>query len=731
MMLKVADGYLDFAGEIEIERKAKLFEDISTADGDVSFAFDLDRTANNLLLLGIPLPDTSTKQVYQKIECDILDDEGISIYSGYLSIERMDKYVISVAFFAGNSNWFGMLSGPLSDIDFSEYDQEQNLSNIIASHSNDSGLVFPVMDHSQLERRGYRHMKIEDFVPGLYVKSVFKKIFQHHSIKIQGELLDDPTYNASLTLKNGKSQEDIDASSIYVGRTTTVSRPGENVNYKVIFDEDTLYPFSQGSLNIYDPVTGIVTMPYKMRFDIEVILQPEIVHASYNNRIWLYINGVFTFVDIGLASGTGGLYNSGTAGSEELFKLTREITLDAGDTLEVYTSWQQSTGSTQNDVLSGSMRITPKYIYSVFGNAIVPKWTQAEYVSNIMRMFNVITSYDNKTATLTLNLFDRLAFKTPIDVSDSIDNPVIDYKEFISAYGKRSLFSYNDVDFEDLRKYNVMNSFKYSEGVVNVDNDFIEDEADVIQSDFSNPLDYLNNIFGFSMTKTNLLTLEEGQAYDITSVTDSSGIARFNLAENEIMDGDLVRITDSDNPNYNGDWIVEDKGTGYLELDGITFDTDATATIRKLDYNYNDTDTVFIVWNTGFYFVSEYSQFANFELEFTTRVTASFGFFSLLNTDNQCNIDFKQSLSFGAISNSLFYQRTLLDTYWRLFARIVNDPVKLIVDAHMSKVLFDSIDFLRPVTVRHEETTNQYYVNLISGYKGSHLPAVVELIKLG
>lgn len=733
MMIRTQSGYLDFNGEIEIERKIKVFDDISTSDGDVSFGFELQRTSNNMSLLGLSIPDSSSKRAYERIYCDILTEDGISVYSGYLAIEQLNRDTISVAFYSGNSNWFGLLSGKLQDIDWSQYDQELNASNIVLSHSATEGLVFPILDNSELQRRGYRHMKVEDFVAGIYIKTVFKAIFQFHSIKITGDLLEDPVYNSALILKNSKSQDDLDAASFLASKTTTTARPIENTDYKVTFDTISVYPALSGSLNIMNIATSTVTMPFKMTFDIEIILKPSIVDASYSNRIWLYINGVYTFQDIGLASGTGGLTNSANNGADELFTLKRRLTLDAGDTLEVYSSWQQSGGSTQNDVLSGTMEIKPVFIYSVFGGAILPDWSQADYVSNIMRLLNVVTSYDNKTSILTLNLFDKIKSKPQVDLSAYVEDnkTTVDYKEFISSYGKRSLFSYNDVNFEDLRKYNVQNVFKYGTGLIEVDNDFIADEADVIELDFSNPIDYLNPIFGMSMTKTNILTLNTDQQYDIATVTDNGGQARFNLPENNILVGDLVRISESDNPNYNGDWYVTGKATGYLDLYGIPFDTDATAKIAKLNYDYNDSDSVFLVWNIPFYNISDMSQFPDYRLETLNRTTfAAYGYFSLLNTGSQANVDFKQSLSFGDINDLAFYQFTILDIYWPTFRRILNDPVKLICEMYLPQVIFDSLDLMHPVALKSETSSNMYYINKISGYKNSAVPCVVELIKL-
>ena len=51
MMLKAFGEFLDFDDEIEVEKQIKLFEDISTTDGDYSYQFTLTKTLNNTRIL--------------------------------------------------------------------------------------------------------------------------------------------------------------------------------------------------------------------------------------------------------------------------------------------------------------------------------------------------------------------------------------------------------------------------------------------------------------------------------------------------------------------------------------------------------------------------------------------------------------------------------------------------------------------------------------------------------
>jgi len=571
-------------------------------------------------------------------------------------------------------------------VDFSDLDVDQTLSNLLVYATAEQGIVFPVVDNGALISRGYRHMKLEDFVAGIYVKTVFKRIFQHHSIKIQGDLLNDVAYNSMITIRNGKSQEQLDANGTYAQKSTTSTRVTENVQYKMTFQNDSTYPYYDGANNNFSTSTSTYTAPVKMKIQIHVEFVPSVVDATYNNRIYLYINGVYTFVDIGLDA--GGLYNSATAGDISPMVLDRIIDLEANDTLEIYSEWQQSGGSTQNDVLSGSVKITPIYIYKAFGNSVVPNWSQQQYVSNVLRIFNVLTSYNQATKTLTFNLFDKIKSKDTLDLSPYVSTVDVDYTEFISSYGKRNLLSYKEVDFSEPRDYNIQNFFRYGQGSIQANNDFLSDSEQIVDSDFSHPQSYINPVFDMSMERLNLISVETGDSTEVTSVVTGTW-ARFNLTDDRFLDGDIVRITDSTNPTYNGDWIIETKATGYVELYGCLFDTDATATMTKLTIKYNESDDVYLLWHIPFYQVTKFSGYSNIRWENSNRTEVPLAYFNLLQTGRTINDDFKQSLSFGAIENPLFYQRTMIETYWQMFQRILNDPVKLFA---LVKLLIVSVD---------------------------------------
>lgn len=713
MMLKVNDGYLDFTELVEVEKQIKLFEDISTTDGDFSYAFDLPKTINNINLLGNPYPDNIDKPVYQRIPAILMTEGGEETFKGYIRVERLTN-VIKCSFFAGNNNWFGLLSESLRAIDWSEYDIDLTESNIANAIFNTSGVVFPLVDNGMLFTRGTPLLKIEDLVAGIHVKDVFRKVFTSHGIKIQGELLEDSNFQTAVTLSNPRNEDLIYQKSAFIGKSTTQTIVFDGTTtVQITWDDETTPPFFNGGN--FNLATESYTADLRMVVRVEVFLscqQDTGDPVRFDTEI--NVNGsVFESITT---------INPPT----ELFtvNLSARVPVIAGDVIDISVTPSIFEVDTVH-ILEATFKITPVFVYRAVGSSVVPDWTQQQYVSNVIRNFGVLPYYDQASKTLTLNLFKNIKAKTPIDISEHISGTEVDYSEFISGYGKQSLFSYQETTDENIKT----NFIGYSKGVIDVDNEFLDDSVDVLESDFAQPIGYLSNVFDMSMEKLDFIQVEEDIEVEITGVTEVSERARFAVAEDEFLLSDLVRVHDSTNRNYNGDYMVSSTGAGYIELSGVAFATDARAKVTRLVFQYSSSDNVFLLHHVPLYTVNKFSGLIEVKLENSGYETFTLGFFNLLLTGRQVNKDFIYSLSFSG-SGPLHYQQTLIEQYFRLFARVLNDPVKLYCTCTLPYYLFSQMDFLSPVVIRTEESQNMYYINRITGYKESYLEATVEIIKL-
>lgn len=605
-----------------------------------------------------------------------------------------------------------MLTGNMTDLRLSQYDVDQTEFTIRDSWDNTSGIVWPILDAGGLSTRSNPDFKTEDFIPAFYAKTLMFEVFQQSGIKIAGELLKDWRYNNMLIAANGRSQQQVDDRTSFIGKNIPQSIPtGGDVTdaVKVTFDDES-NPFFDGDTDNYDlalsqyvaDVRMVVTVDYLLRYTTNVIAV-----------VYIFVNGVERTFDF-------------RAVSSGIMSKSYKVRLNAGDILEIYSRIGLSTSGSLE---SGTLMITPTYLYSAFGSASVPKWTKQQFVSQVLAPFNIIPAFDPFTKTLTLNLFDKVKEKEPIDISELIEEPEVDFTEFISDYAKNNNFKYQETDIDNLNQYNISTFLKYGSGVIQANNDFVEESKTVLESDFASPISYINGVFDMSMERIQFIEFDSEQA-DITSVsTPGFDLARFNVSSDIFEVNDLVRISDSTNESYNGEWIVQGIGAGFVQLVGPTFDTNATGKIERLLHKFSDEENVYIFLNIPDYSTGNVSG-VPFTLNQNSVFTAAFAYFNLLNTGKQINTDYKQGLSFGPIVNPLFYQRTMIEDYWNTFGRILNDPVKLRANAYLPWIIHNQIDFLRPIMIKTLETTNLYYCNRERGYQNSYTPCELELIKL-
>lgn len=732
MMIKIANEVLDFDGSIEVDKQIKLIEEIATSDGDFSYDFEIPKTLHNTRLLGNPQPDNVSKRVYQRVDARLLNDSGAILYNGFIRIERISD-VYHCSFFSGNNNWFSLLTGTLTDLDLSTYDIEITEANIQASKGNTDGVTFPLIDNGTLLGRSYRHLKVEDFLPGIYVKTIFYKIFSQLGIKLQGELFNDWIFNNAIIL-SGPNKDEIKRRTTYAGKLDSqpITVIGEDPPQilKVEWDTVTQYPYFDGTQGNFDIALDRYTADVKMSVEVDVSIE----HQSYAvTELWIYKNGViYTMIAKTYPETLNWISTQGKT----------RIDLVAGDYIEVYVNVSLPVPVTVDmPITGGYFKITPVFIYQFTAAGFLPSWTKQQFVSNILRIFNCLPSYNKNSGTLTVNLFEKIKYKEAIDLSEYITGVETDYADFISNYGQKSLLSYNEVQYPELANYDIKSFYRYGQGVINVNNDFLEETTDIIESDFSHPMAYINSTFGNSMERVNLLELDEGDSFEFENVLEGTdGLARFYLVDGAVptetlKEGDLIRIDEQLIRTYNGDWIIYDIGivddyVDWIELRGLSYSSDIAGSVQKLDHVYTMNDEVFILINVPNAYVADISPFEFYYLGDTAYNNFAFAYFDLLDTFEPINDNFLYSLSFGGNNDDRQYQVTMTERYFSLLRRVLNDPVNLRVTAQLPIQVYNAIDFLQPVTIKTLETTNRYYVNKISGYKESYLDCEIELIKL-
>jgi hypothetical protein len=712
MILKVNNEFLEFNGEIEIERKTKLFEDISLNSGDFSYEFEIPNTSTNRRILGIEDVNIVDKLVYLDTSTELISDNGQIIYYGFLKIGSISEN-INASFFSGNSNWISKLPVDLRDVNLTKYDRsfEDTLAPPLLRDAND-GVVFPLFDAGLLSLRNSAVLNFDDFVPWIYVKTVVQQIFTQSGIKITGEILKDPIYDKLIISKGSNEwyQSFINDRSAFVSKTSNQTLSSGDT---VILDKET-FPNYKG-LN-FDTGT------YLYSADVDMTLKVVLNYTITSGTGELSLRGTPTSI-IPAASSFIRDANNYTVTWDE-------IKIKAGQTIDV----AAQTGLSFTITTKTSVNITPIKFVKSYANSILPDWTTGQFLDEVFKLFNVVIDYDEVSNSLEVNLFKNIKDKAPQDLSNYISSITrTDYFEFIDSYGKINNFQYQSLDTDEAKDYERRNGVPFGSGQIELDNSYIQESVDVVDSAFTPLINVNNEILNASLAKAEFIQASEDETISVTSVTDVSGKARFDCASAHLLKiGTLVRLKDF--TSYSGDGIVESTPTSTtFILVNINFVANETGNLIKLLVGFQDSDIhlglflqKYATSNLGI--VSGYKIHNGQNAQTYTR--AHYVWFSKPGVGSPVD-DVNGDLSFGRVNLSNYNSKTnMINSYFSEFRNVLNDPIKIFCEMYLPETVFRNLTFSRPVRVSSIDANSLFYLNRISGYKGSHLPCEVELIKL-
>ena len=717
MMLKANGEYLDFSGDIEIERQSKLFEAFSETLGDFAYAFDLDDTATNRRILKLDSLNRTDKIIYQSIDAEIQNDSGVGIYYGLLRVERYTN-VITCGFFSGNNNWITQLTGNLLDINWDDLDVEKTSTAVTDTwNASQDGVIFPLVDKGGLEDRLGQalandtrnlNLNVFDFHPFYFVNKILTKVIQNAGLKISGELLEDPIYkNLIITSNRGDTRsERIDSRTSEVGRNTSQSLPTSRTKLQLTSAD----PFSDGELELWNNTL--------FRYVADVAMTIKIVNDLNTSVDQVYLYEIEV---------NGSVERSWEFANENTYTTT--LDLSAGDYVDFYVT---SMTSTANLLSGSSITIYPLLFEYFYASDYIPSMDKATFVKNVFNLFNVVVNYNPFTKTLDTRLFKNIKNQPEIDISEHVSSIEVDYYEFIESFAKINNFKYTVPEITEIEDYNKANPKEYGAGTIELQNKYLQETADVLELEFAPPFTYYNNNFRANLAKINYANYSRinDTEFDISSVSNSGGIARFNVTGAMplgILVGRIVEIFNSSNSAYEGTGILSVVTGTYFELVNVAFINTATANFNLVTSDPIESDTP-IIMVSSFLNVNEFSGFDTIYVGSNPFTEVPYGWFDKpstgLVTDNMVN-----SLSFDPVNQLNSYQTGLIDNYYGDFKRILNDPVKIYATCNLPEKVFKQITFTELIRLRFRDFDCQFYGNKISGFKNSFTPCIFELIK--
>jgi hypothetical protein len=726
MMIRVNGEFLEFDDDIEIERQVKLFEEINVNRGDFSYEFEIPITSNNHRILGIEDITETNKKLYSGIVAEIFSLDRELIYKGFLKVE-LNGDIISCSFFSGNSDWIQLISGKLKELNLNRYNKTINKSNITDIVTD--GVIWPLMDTGIMSSRNGNVFSVDDFVPFIFVKTVIKEILQPLGIKLIGDILTDSLYNKLLvsTGRNEWFQDFVNARSCYVKLDSQVF----NTSFSTIVWTNESYPRFDGLQNNYNESTGIYTADVKMTVAIELYV-PSAKGVILFGNIRLFVNGVNVSTYPTSLNG----YNwekTSTSHEDGDFRFITlkliDLTLNSGD----YIYFQQNASSSVT-VTNGWMKLKPTAFGDVYASSLLPDMEKIDFISSALSFFNPIVQYNSLNNTLSINLFKNIRHKKPIDFSNFVDKVEVRYFDLVDNYAKSNKFKWGESYIDEISDYNRRNIITYGSGEVNINNSFLQKEKYIIDSDFSISFD--RNIPGIGniiCAYHPIIEANVGSDITISSVSNSGGYALFNTSgAHNLKIGNVARLKNLN--DYSNDGVIRSvpSATSFT-MEGVPFIANNSGLVNKLMLSTIDINDILLL--TVYDSIENWSDSQDVyivdDVGSTNYTSMNIGWFTKVVFGGKGSDYIKDSLSFGDI-NQIGRDKVinLLDRYFGDFKNVLSDPVVCLCVMYIPESIFKKIDYSVPITLAHKNANSVFYINRITGYKGSHLPCEVELIKL-
>jgi len=730
-MIKIGDEYLEFDEPVDVVRKVKLFEAIGEIQGDFSYQSGMPDTTHNRRLLKLYSISQGDKIIYSKIPSIIEGEDGVPMHVGYIFVESIKKGTIYFSFFSGNSNWYELLNTPIRKLDWSAYDELITSEHITEHFDSTEGLIYPIINNGALGKRKFTSLVEDDFRPFLYVHTIFKDMFDQKGFKLTGSILRDDVFNHLITAHAEDSLSDTDSEQF---RSVVFKNAGDvygDNTAEVLTFDDTSQAGPYWASNSY-------TAPVRMNVNAKLTFKYQLFGGECTFNINLRRNG-FTVAKF------PAYYNNAQWGGNPFGikdgTLEFVLTLEAGDIMDYEVTVDATLGSATIYNNSTTLIIRAVKVFKVYTFSLLPDKTCSEFMVSILAMLNALVTYDEFSRTINIDLFKDIHSVDPLDISEHIDEDTIEEVYTSLGLGNRNTFVFSgtnnastitlsvdsdEEEKEDIEQYNNSNTLGYGDGEIDADKPIFKD-VEILSVPFAPVPEDTGNPFNVSLAKTGFVQIELiGDEIDITSVSNDSGTARFNINNTDgvVQENFLVRISKSTIPNYNGDWVVQSHTTTYFTVRGVDFIAGTAGKVQVIRINTKKSDQM-VLFAVPSVSIDKFTRSTSWYLINTEMTQGATAYFNMPHQG--LDIDrYKFAVSFGNINLPDHRQISLLDRYWVDLKNVAFDPIIIRLNAYLPLSEYRKIDFKRFVYIKTSKFTGIFYCNKITGYNYS----ILELIKV-
>ena len=528
----------------------------SGASGFLTNSFKVPKTKeNNITLNNLTNLNSDSNAPYEINTAKIVQN-GIEIVTdGFAIITNTDDNY-NIAIYSGNVSFFDLIKGKnVSELDWTAYDHAYNITNILASYSNTIGYIYPIIDFGKgVELLDNSTLQNADaFLPTIFGSTLLEKIITTAGFSLTGTFKNSAYYDnlISTPTKWGFTKEEMDLINGEAGGATVpltnvvieslVTDPSTFETIEVLMDHTyfTNAQFSSGGSPPIPSFTPSEMIYGKLTFWLKIHLEHDSTMECYVKTI-IYEDGVAIKSSIFHTFGPYSVNWNYSITTDKMilkptsvytcrlyFEIYRHATIDASLDYQLHAS-------------SFSLLMFEDFPYgkTLSFNKLF-NITQDKIISDILKIFNLVSQTNNTTKEISFNFFDDLIENKKVakDWSSKIDTTKkISVKYKSDTFGQTNNYTYAVDELVDYTEAN---------GVINISDVNLPAVKDIVTlnaaavlkskrvGDKDTPLIPFQESIGdaFNAVKQRFLLLDK-QSFDWalqTTVNSDTGTATTNI----------------------------------------------------------------------------------------------------------------------------------------------------------------------------------------------------------
>jgi len=730
---------IETSGEIAMTKQSVSFFN-SNIKGDVSTTFQIDNNSVNRKTLGYKGPQmlnqvAYTKQAFSRVR------NGNILDRGYIVIQSDNGPTLSCFYVSGNSNWFQLLNGLITELDYSgvtngkDYTQAFTYTNVIALASSTDGITFPMVDwcfnlNQNIDHYIYLRQNssfagtlaavfdtevdwkknLFTLYPCFFLHSLVTEIISQNGLKINGSVLDDKLYKTLVvTPENGNMKRD---------------------PFKKVVTRGTSQTFTTG-------VTAKYTSLVKYS-DPDGIFSSSRFTVDRKAAIFFNIKKVAESASLVF---TGILYKNGIASSNISFEtrdvgetwVTPLIIPVIGDYYEFYFS--QVSGSDKsltiditmefNEIINVNDYVDPSHF--------LPALKSIDVIKFVINFFGCSVYFNDVSKTLSLNIIEKIKQE---DAEDWSRYFVANKSKYTIDQAANNYLKWdkNETD-SDVIKYNDKHNVHFGDGNITTGNT-LKNENDLVKFPFVPSLSNFskNNSYLLNIPLVNLIN--DGDPINFTSVASAGVTSTFQLdtALTVNIGPEVLSATDNYGNTYGYFMGTVTAGSiGDLTLDALTI-IDVTTGGKIYRQRINRQSVGARIISVTPMPVSSFSSRSSIDIYSTAGLvinaitTINYGTFTkqLVNY----GIDqWRNNLAIDNPDSGGFEDPTIKELYFNKISRFLQNPdieaIMILPEAVYQRFIFDKFIYLET-----EQLTGYFFVKSIENYIDSNTPVTINLYML-